>query len=117
VGSETSGVGISFANIGGGSAVDMIIFWIDNPWGANHGKYQVGYDVSSSGTVSSWSAVKTIPGDWQWVGDETQGAGVAAADLNGNGRTEMIFLWADNPTYDNYAYHRVEWEGRIDSHN
>ena len=117
VGSDTSGLGITFANIDGVSPIDMILFWADEPFGANHGKYQVGYNIASSGSIASWSAVKTFPGDWQWVGDSTQGAGIAVADLNNNGRTEMIFLWVDNPSYDNYAYYRVEWEGRINSHS
>ena len=117
VGTETSDVGIALTNIGGTSNLDMIIFWVDAPYGANHGKYQVGYDIQSSGAVNSLSEVKNFPGNWQWVGDYTAGAGVAAIDLNSNGRKEMIFLWVDDPTYDNYAYYRIEWEGRVDSHH
>jgi len=117
IGSETAGLGITFANVDDDSIPDMVLFWIDNPSGANHGYYQVGYDVSNTGSVGSWSQKKTMPGDWQWVGSETQGAGIAAADLNSNGRTEFMFVWIDNPSGDNYAYHRTEWEGRVNSHN
>lgn len=117
ISSDPKGAGVTFANIDGDSTIDMVIFWVEDPSGANHGKYLVAYDVSSTGTVGSWSSVKTFPGDWQWVGDGTAGAGIAVADLNSNGRTEMIFLWIDDPYTENYAYYRVEWEGRVDSHS
>jgi len=117
IGSDPKGAGVAFANIDGDSTIDMVIFWVEDPSGANHGKYLVAYDVSSTGAVGSWSSVKTFPGDWQWVGDGTAGAGIAAADLNSNGKTEMIFLWVDDPYTENYAYYRVEWEGRVESHS
>lgn len=112
---DADGAGVSFANIDEG-AIDMVVFWIKEVSGANHGEYIVGFNVSSSGAVSSWHNVRTFPGDWQWVGDWTDGAGIATVDLNGNGRTELIFLWVDDPYWDNYVYYRVEWEGREGSH-
>lgn len=39
-----------------------------------HIYYKVGYEVQTFD--EHWSQRKTMPGDWQWVGENTQGLGM-----------------------------------------
>ena len=110
VGDSTSGAGAVLTNLGGGTQPDLVVFWIDNPSGANHGNYQIGWDVKSDGTVTSWSELRTMPGDWQFVGDSTAGCGVTAAQIALTSRPELIFMWIDDPIFDNPIYYRLQWE-------
>ncbi|MDI6856439.1 MAG: hypothetical protein QMD21_06650 [Candidatus Thermoplasmatota archaeon] len=48
-------------------------------------------------------SLKTKPG---WVGHENQGAGIAFAHLDTDGRPDLGIMWIDNPPGDNYVYYR-----------
>ncbi|MDN5868532.1 MAG: S8 family serine peptidase, partial [Candidatus Nitrosocosmicus sp.] len=76
-GAEDQGGGIAVADINGNGQLDLVAFHIDNPGGENHGYYRIGYDLSTSGSVSKWSSPTIIPG---WFGAEDQGGGIAVAD-------------------------------------
>ena len=93
---------------------DLLFTWIDNPVGANFMYYRIGWDLDSNGNAASWSVTERQPGES--VLNESQGGGVAAGDVNGNGMLEMIFMWVDNPSGANHGYYRVEWESRVNSH-
>jgi hypothetical protein len=54
-----------------------------------------------------------VPG---WFGWENQGGGIATADLDGNGRPELIVMHVDNPARDNHGYYRIGWNVRPDGH-
>lgn len=48
--------------------------------------------------------VRAVPG---WFGWEDQGAGIAVADVNRNGRPDLVIFHVDNPGGDNHGYYRV----------
>ncbi|MCI5209211.1 MAG: hypothetical protein D3910_10550, partial [Candidatus Electrothrix sp. ATG2] len=101
-GAENQGVGVALADINGNGKLDLIVYHIDNPHGANHGYYRIGWDLNSDGDVTGgWSDIKSIPG---WFGWESQGGGIAIADLNGDGRPEIIVFHIDNPSRDKYDH-------------
>jgi hypothetical protein len=58
----------------------------------------------SGNVTGGWSPVIPVPG---WFGWENQGAGIALADLNGNGRLDLIVFHIDNPGGENRGYYRV----------
>lgn len=110
VGDTTSGLGATFAYLGGDSAsVEMVLFWIDNPGGANHGYCQIGWDVTANGNVQLWSDLRKIPGDWQWIGDSTSGCGVCSAQVGLTNTPDLIFMWIDDTSIDSACY-RVQYE-------
>jgi|CXWL01.1.fsa_nt_gi hypothetical protein len=115
-GSETQGLGVSIGgNFIGGTGQDIIVFWIDNPSGDNRGYYRVGQDITSTGTAS-WSAARdSIPNDWRSIGTESQGAGVAVFDANGDSKLEATFAMMDNPIGSNSGKLRTEWVGKMGS--
>jgi hypothetical protein len=85
----------------------LIAFHIDNPSGANHGYYRVGHGVDSSGKITGvWDAPVEIPG---WFGNENQGGGIAVADLNGDGKPELIIFILDHPSGGNQGFYRIGW--------
>ncbi len=53
-----------------------------------------------------WSKTKAVPG---WFGAEDQGAGIALADISGNGRPDLVVFHLDNPGGENHGYYRIGW--------
>jgi|GEM_PF-2406997 len=45
-----------------------------------------------------------------WIGASTDGAGVAAADLNANGQTDLVFFLADDPDGGNIGVYSIGWD-------
>jgi len=56
--------------------------------------------------VTGWSTLIQVPG---WFGDENQGAGIAVADINGNGRPDLIVFHIDNRVGGNRGFYRIGW--------
>lgn len=106
-GSEDQGADIALADINGNGVVDLVVLHIDNPGGENHGYYRIGWNLGASGApAGGWSNIKPIPG---WFGAEDQGAGLAIADINGNGRPDLVVFHIDNPGGENHGYYRIGW--------
>jgi len=106
-GSEDQGADIAIADINGNGRPDLVVFHVDNPGGDNHGYYRIGWNLDRFGNVTGgWSGVVAVPG---WFGWEDQGAGIAIADVNGNGRPDLVVFHIDNPGGDNHGYYRVGW--------
>ena len=112
------GAAITVSDIDGDGRPDLIVFHIDdfhtnNPALPNKGFYRIGAGLTADGQVSNWG--DWIPVDWfSWF---NQGAGVAIADLDGNGRPEIIVFQIDNPPGENAGFYRVGWnldtQGRV----
>ena len=104
-GAENQGGGIAIADLNGNGRPDLIVYHIDNPGGENHGYYRIGRDLDTNGNPQNgWSNPIPIPG---WFGAENQGGGIAIADLNGNGRPDLIVYHIDNPGGENRGYYRI----------
>ena len=112
------GAAITAADLDGDGHPDLIVFHIDdfhggNPTRPNKGFYRVGSKLTPDGKVASWGAWLEV--DWfSWF---NQGAGVAVADLDGNGRPEIVIFQIDDPPGLNAGFYRVGWsldtEGRV----
>jgi flagellar basal body rod protein FlgC len=106
-GSENQGGGIAVADVNGNGRPDLIVFHIDHPSNGNHGYYRIGWNLDTAGSVTGgWSNPIQIPG---WFGSENQGGGVAVADVNGNGRPDLVVFHIDNPSGENHGYYRIGW--------
>ncbi len=104
----------SFENQGGNLAVgdlsntgqnDLVVLMVDNPPGKNQGFYRVGKGLNATGQVAGgWGNWIAIPDWFSW---ENQGAGVAIADLNQNGKLDLIVLMVDSPPGKNQGFYKI----------
>jgi len=107
-GSENQGGDIALADMNDDGAMDLLVSHIDNPQGENRGYYRIGWGLDASGNIQGgWTSPQAIPG---WFGSENQGCGIGVADLNGNGRKDLVVFHIDNPNGENHGYYRVGWD-------
>ena len=104
------GAAIAVADLNGNGQPDLFVFHIDdfhtdNPKRPNKGFYRVAHGLTLDAQVANW-------GDWvevDWFSWFNAGAGLAVADLDGNGRPEIIVFQIDNPPGENVGFYRVGW--------
>ncbi|MFI9406341.1 galactose oxidase-like domain-containing protein [Nocardia sp. NPDC052316] len=101
---ENQDCGVAVADIDGDGDTDVVVFMVDNPEGQNAGFYRVGSRFTADGTVAAWGPWLEVP---EWFGWENQGAGIALADLSGNGRLDLVIFLVDNPPGQNQGYYRI----------
>jgi len=107
VGNEGQGADLASWDLDGNGIQDLMLLAYDAPAGPNNLRYKIGYDFTARAVPRRWTNGYTLlPG----MGDEGQGAGVELADLNGNGRPEMIVLVYDNPPGQNNLRYRIGWD-------
>ncbi len=106
-GAENQGGDIALFDIANQGQLDLVVFHLDNPGGENHGYYRIGWGLDPNGNVTrGWSNIKPVPG---WFGAEDQGAGIAIADISGNGQPDLVVFHLDNPGGENHGYYRIGW--------
>ena len=107
-GNENQGGGIMVSDLDGDGRPELIVFHIDHPDRGNQGYYRIGWGLDAAGDVTGgWNAPVPIPG---WFGNQNQGGGIAVAELNGDGRPELVVLHIDHPSGGNHAYYRIGWD-------
>lgn len=106
MGWEGDGADMATWDIDGNGTQDLLVLAYDAPGGPNNLRYKVGYDLTARGVARRWrNGYTRLPG----MGDLGQGAGIDLADLDGNGRPELITLVYDNPAGNNSLRYRIGW--------
>jgi len=108
VGTYTAAGGAAIADINGNEKPDLVLMNIDKPAGINNQFwYMIGWDMDYNGNVSNgWSEVKKGP----FVGANSAGGGAAIADINGNGKPDLLLMAIDNPSGANEFWYVVGWD-------
>ena len=102
---ENQGTDVAVADITGNGQVDLVVLMVDSPPGPNQATYRIGRDVDGAGNVTGgWGPWHDIPDWFSW---ENQGAGVAVADITGNGKLDLVVLMVDSPPGPNQAKYRI----------
>jgi hypothetical protein len=108
IGWDTAGGGAALGDIDGDGCLDLLLMGVDNPSGTNDRYwYTIGHKMDTSGRVKDWSPTKSIA---RTLGVYSQGAGAALADINGNGKLDLVLTDLDSPSGANYFRCSVGWD-------
>jgi hypothetical protein len=108
--------GLGWDNSGGGAALgdidknglqDVVLMGIDNTSTNNSFWYTIGRNLNQSGVAVSWSPMITAPPNLGW---DTAGGGAALADVNGNGKADLILTGIDSPKGANPFWCYIGWD-------
>src|ERR1700730_7764607 len=88
------GASVAVGDVTGSGKPDLVVLAVDAATQPNRAAYRLGRDLDTMGAVNGWSGWLPVPG---WSSNDTQGAGIALADVNGNGRLHVIVLIVDKP--------------------
>ena len=92
---QNASVAAATTDLDGDGRPELIVLTVDDAEEANTGWYRVGRALDAGGKVTGgWGDWTPIPDWFPW---ENQGAGAAVADLDGDGRPELLVLQVDNP--------------------
>jgi hypothetical protein len=105
-GDLNAGGGAAIADINGNGKPDLLLMAIDNPEGPNNFRYKIGWDLKNDGVASSWSTVFQVDA----IGDLTEGGGAALADINGNGKLDLLLMGIDAPKGPNQFRYKIGWD-------
>jgi Domain of unknown function (DUF1929)/FG-GAP-like repeat len=102
---ENQGAGIAIADLDQTGRPDLVVFMIDNPLNKNQGYYKIGKNLDANGNVTGgWSNWIEIP-DWRFF--ENQYGSITIADLDKDGKPELIVFVIDNPANLNAGFYRI----------
>jgi hypothetical protein len=102
---EDQGSGIAVADLANNGQQDLIVFMVDAPPGQNRGLFRIGRNLDAAGHVTgAWTPWIDIP---DWFAWENQGAGIAVADLDHDGKQDLVVFMIDQGLTQNQGYYRV----------
>lgn len=107
---------IAVADIDRDGSPELIVAMVDNPPEKNRGLYRIGRKLDADGNVTGgWTEWKDVDDWFSWA---NQGIGIAVADLNNSGQSDLIVFQIDNAVEQNQAFykigHNLDMDGNVD---
>jgi len=107
LGNDNSGGGMALGDLDGNGQPEMVLMAIDDPADANQFWYRIGRNLDQNGNAASWTGNIAAP---FYVGHQSAGGGAALADLNDNGKPDLVLMDIDSPLGANYFWCYVGWD-------
>jgi hypothetical protein len=107
IGNSNSGGGAALGDIDKNGRPDLVLMGVDNPEKGNAFRYSIGKNLDVTGKPASWTPVIQAP---CYLGWSSAGGGAALADINSNGKLDLILSGIDNPTGANTFWCYVGWD-------
>jgi hypothetical protein len=113
---QIQGPAIGYNNSGGGAALgdidkngrpDLVLMAVDNPGGPNKFWYSIGRNLDATGRPTSWTPSIIAPFN---LGDLSAGGGAALADVNNNGKPDLVLTNIDSPAGANDIWCYIGWD-------
>ncbi|MBF0239712.1 MAG: hypothetical protein HQM12_18585 [SAR324 cluster bacterium] len=115
LGGHPQDIGIALGDIDKNGILDRVILSINDVCckdRRNTTYYSIGWNMDTNGNPASVTPRPMQIGDpgSAWIGDTNAGAGVALADLDQNGKLELLHFFTDDPTGEpNPGFVRIVW--------
>jgi len=107
IGNSNSGGGAALGDIDKNGLPDLVLMGVDNPEQGNAFRYSIGKNLDVTGKPASWTPVIQAP---CYLGWSSAGGGAALADINGNGKLDLILSGIDSPTGANNFWCYIGWD-------
>ncbi|MFH0761038.1 MAG: VCBS repeat-containing protein [Bacteroidota bacterium] len=107
LGWDNSGGGAALGDIDKNGRPDLVFMGIDNPSGNNKYWYIVGRNLDKTGKAASWSPMIPAPVDLYY---NSAGGGAAMADINDNGKPDLVLMNLDSRIGGNEFWCLVGWD-------
>ena len=107
LGFDNAGGGLALGDLDGNGQPEMVVMAIDKPSGAKQFWYRIGRNLDQSGKAASWTG--NIPAPF-YVGFQSAGGGAALADINHNGKPDLVLMDIDSPQGPNPFWCYVGWD-------
>jgi hypothetical protein len=118
IGKYHQGGGSAFVDLNGNGKPEILMLAVDNPAGANNLRYRIGWDMNGFGEPDGgWGSIRQVsPDDFSY---HNAGGGLAAGDIDGNGRPDLLLMGIDDSRGRNEFRYVIGWnldeDGNVDS--
>jgi hypothetical protein len=107
----TTATSVAVADVTGNGTPDLLVLAVggDHPVGQpDTAAFRVGHDLDATGAVTAgWTGWLPVP---DWPSTDTVGAGIAVADVTGNGLPDVVVLAIDNRPELNRGLYRIGFD-------
>ena len=107
IGNSNSGGGAALGDIDKNGRPDLVLMGVDNPEQGNAFRYSIGKNLDGTGKPASWTPVIQAP---CYLGWSNTGGGASLADINGNGKLDLVLSGIDSPSGANNFWCYIGWD-------
>lgn len=106
LGREAKGADIAIGDLTGNGRPDVTLFFMTpSEGGSNTAWLKIGHDLDYNGQPSSWDPPRIVPA--LTTENDVVGGGIAAADVSGDGKADLVFFAIENSAGENRAWYRL----------
>ncbi len=106
IANKTTSGGAAIADIDKDGTLDLLLMVIVGAEGRDNFGYKVGWGLCTDGRASSWGQTSVVDG----MGDFSAGGGAAIADIDNNGKKDLVLMVVDDPEGPNEFRYKIGWD-------